>query len=102
MIVAKIDSDRIAEPDDVSRVGTEWEKGSIEALNWVDSVQWDKTSTRFRLKDDDGEIYYSGWLYDDPDCVMQQILLLWGMNDAGCTTIEVLDNETGEWKQEIS
>lgn len=54
---------------------------------------------RFRLWDDDGELYYSGVLNDDDDCVSQQAALEWGEVMAGATVIKVLRD--GEWIQEI-
>lgn len=56
--------------------------------------------TRFRMKDDDGEVYYGGWLHNDDEGLNQQAALEFGMHDAGCTTIEVKIGN--EWKQEIS
>lgn len=53
----------------------------------------------FLLFDDDGELYYSGWLNDDPDCANQSAALKWAAADAGCTTIKVLRD--GKWVQEI-
>lgn len=50
--------------------------------------------------DDDGEIYYGGRLVDDDECMSQDAALSFGMNDAGCTTIEVKRND--EWIQEIA
>jgi hypothetical protein len=44
---------------------------------------------RFKLYDDDGELYYSGYFYDDPACENQDALLSWGMYDSGCTLIKV-------------
>jgi hypothetical protein len=54
----------------------------------------------FRLKDDDGEVYYEGELNDDSgECLNQQAALEYGMRDAGCTTIEVKRGR--KWVQEI-
>jgi hypothetical protein len=53
---------------------------------------------RFRLLDDDGEVYYEGWLNNDSEGLNQQAALEFGRADAGCTTIQV---QTKEWKQEI-
>lgn len=86
----RIDRDYISELGEVSRVGSE---GAQQyCVNEGEKV-------RFRMKDDDGEVYYSGWLLDDPDCINQESALSYGMYDAGCTTIEVKRN--GEWVQEI-
>lgn len=55
---------------------------------------------RFQLFDDDGELYYSGALSDDDECVNQSAALRWGEAEAGCTTIKVERN--GKFVQEIS
>jgi hypothetical protein len=97
MVIAQIDRDYITEPDDElpSRVGVSWTD-----TYWPNrQYQYDTKKKRFRCKDDDGEIYYGGWLLDDGECIAQQLVLEWAMRDAGCTTIEVkIDSE---WKQEI-
>lgn len=55
--------------------------------------------TWFRLLDDDRNFIYSGQLHNDDEALNQQAALSFGMNDAGCTIIEVKIND--EWKQEI-
>lgn len=55
--------------------------------------------TSFRLYDDDNELYYSGWLKDDHEALVQQFVLSWAMADSGCTRIDVKKN--GEWVTEI-
>lgn len=57
------------------------------------------TVVDFRLYDDDGELYYSGWLKDDSWAMVQQFVLAWAMADSGCTTITV--KRDGKWVQEI-
>jgi len=47
------------------------------------------TRKRFKLYDDDNELYYSGYFYDDESCDNQDELLSWAMNDSGCTLIKV-------------
>lgn len=47
------------------------------------------TRKRFKLYDDDDELYYSGYFYDDPSCENQDTLLRWAMGDSGCTLIKV-------------
>jgi hypothetical protein len=86
----KIDRDYISEKNEVSRVGAE---GAEQYT--VDEGE----KIRFRLLDDDGEVYYGGWLLDDKECINQESALSYGTYDAGCTTIEVKRN--GEWVQEI-
>lgn len=46
--------------------------------------------TQFKLYDDDGELYYEGWLVDDDECMVQQFVLDWAKADSGCTDIKVL------------
>jgi hypothetical protein len=59
-----------------------------------------KETVRFRLLDDDGEVYYGGWLHDDGECLNQESALSYGMHDAGCTVVEV--KRDGSWVQEIA
>jgi hypothetical protein len=54
---------------------------------------------KFRLYDDDGELYYEGVLEDDDDCENQTAALRWGESMAGCTRITV--ERDGEYVQEI-
>lgn len=55
--------------------------------------------TEFKLYDDDNELYYTGWLKDDDEALVQQFVLAWAMADSGCTTIKV--KVDGEWVQII-
>jgi hypothetical protein len=57
------------------------------------------TRKRFRLYDDDEILYYSGYFYDDDECLNQMQLLDWGMYDSGCTIIKVA--EGSEFIEEI-
>ncbi len=104
-ILAKIDKDHINRVDDStdSRVGVTWLEDRVKLQTWFDfdEIEFDDAPTRFRCKDDDGEVYYGGWLYNDGQCIMQQIVERWAMNDAGCTVIEVKDIND-RWTQEIS
>ena len=56
---------------------------------------------RFKLYDDDDELYYEGYFYDDEYCEPQMDLLDWAMNDSGCTKIKVAIGN-GKFKFEIS
>lgn len=56
--------------------------------------------TAFRLYDDDGILYYSGILTDDEFGDAQILALIWGRQDAGCTTIKVSSGD-GKWEQVI-
>lgn len=100
----KITKDRISEPGEESRVGTSEEHSRIPIMMAVAGMQSEELPSdgpmvAFRLKDDDGEVYYEGELHDDDECLNQEAALSYGMNDAGCTTIEV--KRDGAWVVEI-
>lgn len=108
----KIERDYLAEEGDESRVGYHEEHSRIPAsmvaignqsqpLPNMDSVVEGQMLPliRFRLKDDDGEVYYEGILHDDDDCENQEAALAFGANDAGACIIEVARH--GKWVQEI-
>lgn len=59
-----------------------------------------KERTKFQLYDDDGELYYAGWLLNDDQGIVQQFVLSWGQSDSGCTTIYVHVSE-GKYEQQI-
>lgn len=86
-----------------SRVGTTGESVNIGvspiAPDYIELPPGDVV--RFRMKDDDGNVYYGGWLHNDPEGLNQQAALAYGMHDAGCTTIEVKDQGSRLWRQEI-
>jgi hypothetical protein len=95
----KIDRDYInGTVDDIchlpSRVGSE---GAITVDG--DPLPSDGERVRFRIKDDDGEVYYGGWLNDDEECANQLSALSYGTWDAGATEIEV--KRDGKWVQDI-
>jgi len=108
-VVAQVDRDYLNEKwnkeggeyGSDNRVGTNWSTKELSQYSeWeLETSPLPADTSRFRLKDDDGEIYYGGWLYDDPGCNVQMIVLEWGTWDSGCTTIEVKRN--GEWVQDI-
>jgi hypothetical protein len=101
-VVARIDRDYIAEGDDVKRIGSEWTVESIRDSTGGVLDLTDAHKVRFRLLDDDGEVYYGGWLLDDVDCFVQDAVLEWGKYDSGCTTIEVKDDKPGSnWRRDI-
>lgn len=54
-----------------------------------------KGAQRFRLLDDDGDVYYHGRLYDPSDRLTGFEPLGWASNYAGCTAIEYY--ERGAW-----
>lgn len=112
MIIAHIDKDYISNPDEKSRVGLEWTTKDLREW-WVAQLnpanefeyvirnveQASKNKTRFRCLDDDGEIYYGGWLYNDDDCFVQMLVLSFCQYDAGTTEIQIKTNNG--WKAEI-
>lgn len=53
----------------------------------------------FQIRDDDGELYYTGRCIDDDEAVSQSAALEWAAAFAGATTIKVL--RSGAWVQEI-
>lgn len=87
-----------------SRVGYSEEHERIPVMAAVIGMQSEllpNTGERipFRLKDDDGEVYYEGMLHDDNECRNQLSAQKWGEDDAGCTMIEV--KRDGKWVLEI-
>lgn len=93
----KITKDHIKDKDEEGREGVTGE------------IWWDLGGSfdlpkgpkhRFKMYDDDGILYYEGWLHDDDEGLNQLAALNYGMGDAGCTTIKVFVN--GEWVQEIA
>lgn len=98
MKVAEIERDYLTNKGDpYYRVGKEFHilDQYAESINAGDAPK-----TRFRLKDDDEEVYYGGWLFNDADCEVQFEVLRWAMVDSGCTIIEI-KNDNGNWRQEI-
>lgn len=68
------------------------------------SRAWDEkaqaaATTKFRLYDDDGNLYYQGRLCDGDYADSQFDALRWGEAFAGCTTIKV--QRDGKWEQDI-
>lgn len=108
--VAKVDRDYLnekwnregGEHNNTSNVGVQWTVAELHQHSDFDerthTLPSDKT--RFRLLDDDGEVYYGGWLLDDDGCNVQMIVLEWGTYDSGCTAIEIR-SENNEWVRDI-
>lgn len=70
----------------------------VQSKRWKDI---DKTNKiRFRCKDDDGIVYYGGWLVENDACDAQDSVLEFTMGDAGCVEVQVKRN--GKWETEIS
>ena len=98
-----ITRDLICDGEADSSVGTTVEEMplyGIERVMGVDPAVATATErVKFRLYDDDGELYYEGELDDDDDCENQSAALRWGEAMAGCTRIDVLRD--GKWIGEI-
>lgn len=98
-VVAEITKDHTYIPEeDVNQVGRQFEyQAVLDWWGWNDLPDLDgwipKEETPFKLYDDDGELYYEGWLKNDDECIVQQFVLAWAQADSGCTTIKV---QTGE------
>ncbi len=73
--------------------------GMERAMGLDDTLPSAKQTVKFRLYDDDDELYYEGDLDDDDECVNQSAALRWGETMAGCAKIKVLRD--GEYKFEI-
>lgn len=106
MVVAQITKQVADVEDDISYEGKEfhieamsnwWGWGDDELPTVTDLLACDKV--QFKLYDDDNEWYYTGWLYNDDQCMVQQFVLNWAQCNDGCTTILV--NKDQKWVQEI-
>lgn len=90
--VIRIDRDYLAD-DDGSLSGKTWAGKVIDESPQPERVRW-------RLKDDDGNVYFGGWLEDAgakiPDSADPWLFLVeWGAAYAGCTRVE--EKRDGEW-----
>jgi hypothetical protein len=97
----RIDRDYICGAGEVSRVGVAGDKtgdGVFDPVRHLPAAGLAKI--RFRMLDDDGEVYYGGWLHDDDECLNQIEASRFGEVDAGAIWIEVKRN--GEWVREIA
>lgn len=74
-----------------------WPDDENEIRLCVDTAQ----KTKFKLFDDDDELYYSGWLLNDDGCYVQQFVQKWAEVDSGCTTILVYKDAEAGYVQEI-
>lgn len=107
--VAQITKDHLFDPniDERSRKDKLFDyEAMCDWWGWHDLPDQDgwlpKEKTTFKLYDDDGEHYYSGWLRNDDWCIVQQFVLDWAKADSGCTTIKVHKPiGEGEYVQEI-
>lgn len=55
-----------------------------------------RNGTKFKMYDDDGVLYYSGYLIESDGDEMLNPLIHYGRPGAGCTEIRVLKN--GAWR----
>lgn len=60
----------------------ELEDSSLAQIAALEGAQF------FRLKDDDGEVYYTGFYFGDVNSEDAFAPLDWAANEAGCTSIE--------------
>lgn len=60
----------------------------------------DDGTHRFRLYDDGDELYYEGRIVreDEDDDEVLFAPLDWAMDDSGCTRIDYLNADTGQWE----
>jgi hypothetical protein len=101
--IAKVDRDYESDPGESVVGSTRWTLKELVTHTAydlaVDQPVESFEKVRFRLLDDDGNIYYGGWLFNDDSCAVQIMVLEWGKYYAGCTDIQVKLN--GEWRLEI-
>lgn len=53
---------------------------------------------KFKMYDDDGELYYDGRYIEENDSDEMEPLDCFGMPNAGCTSIKMKSAKTGEWE----
>ena len=61
----------------------------------IEGIKAHPGATRFRLKDDDGEVYYEGILVGGEGF---EPLDDFGMPNAGCSSIELWEKARGSWR----
>lgn len=97
-VIAELTKDWIDSDKPLRQV--QWDTESILLWwGWETALVYGKDKIPWRLYDDDGELYYEGWLYEDDEAIIEQAVLDWGMHDSGCTEIQVKRN--GKWVTEI-
>lgn len=98
MVVAEITKDHLFENWRTLGYDSSWPnyKGKqfefqamLDWWGWDDLPHLPSEKTTFKLYDDDGELYYEGWLHNDDHAIVQQFVLRWAEVDSGCTTIKV-------------
>lgn len=105
MVVAMITKDHLCESGDQAERVFEYQ--AMKNWYWdveemASEAEYEAMSrTLFKLYDDDGELYYSGWLKNDDACIVQRFVLRWAEAHAGCTTILIYKDRPSGWVQEI-
>jgi len=89
----KIDRDYIYDPEIDGRWGGKTAAGRVRSRSWDKYPERQKDATmRFRMLDDDGNIYYGGRCTPDTEF---EPLWDFGMPNAGAVTIQFKEN--GKW-----
>ena len=115
LVVAEITRDHLYEKwqneghikeDDINHKGKEFHYDAMQDWwGWEDEcVAKDdipEEKTKFKLFDDDDELYYSGWLLNDAECIVQSFVQKWAEADSGCTTILIYKDSEAGFVQEI-
>lgn len=72
--------------DHLNEVGSEYNRVDVRSHQFVTETRIRETGKleRFRLSDDDGEVYFEGVRTADDDGCLD-----WAMADAGCTQLEI-------------
>jgi hypothetical protein len=106
-VVAKVDRDYL----DMDGEMPEWTYDHLEEIGWFDDYDTvdfnrrmvaDSEKMRFRIRDDDGEVYFGGWLLNDDYALIQAAVLHWATGDSGATEIQVRRNSDEDWRNEIA
>lgn len=66
---------------------------------WKPEMKKDPETVRFRLLDDDGEVYFGGYLLESEDGESAGwALLSWAMADAGAVRLDVREGPSEPWE----
>lgn len=86
-----IEIDHIVESEAWSAVGVNRSAVGIRGYGVFPITADTEGAERFKLFDDDGVLYYEGWLIDDDECPWfesaWESAWNWASNDSGCTAI---------------
>lgn len=88
-----ITKDKIGDGDDDGTIG-----GHLAPKHLIELLRHPKRNQleKFRMKDDDGQVYYYGYIAGDYEGF--EPLDDYGTPNAGCAWIEYKDKATGEWR----